>query len=82
MGPKGIGSALRTRKDQHSAGMGGMAVKVMTDSKQQNSNALGRKWRKLEPTAVLASVEWKAAVAVEAGVLSVSSTFLSQLFGI
>lgn len=57
MGSKGIGFVLSKSEDQHSSGIGGMAVKVMTVNKQQTSYVLGREWRKLVPTDVLVSVE-------------------------
>lgn len=69
MGFKGIGSALSRGKGHDSSGVGGVAVKVMTDSKQQTANILGRKWRKLMLTAVMVSRESRAAVAVGAEVL-------------
>lgn len=55
MGFKGVGSALRSSKDHDSSGIGGMAVKAMTDSQQLTSNILGRKWRKLALTAGMVS---------------------------
>lgn len=63
MGFKGIGSALSRGKGCDSSGAGGMAVKVMTDGKQQTAKILGRKWRKLMLTAVMVSGESRAAVA-------------------
>lgn len=55
MGFKGIGSALSSTKDHDSSGIGGMAVKAMTDSEQLTSNIWGRKQRKLVLTAVMVS---------------------------
>lgn len=68
-GFKGIGSALSRDKAHDFSGIGAMAVKVMTDSKQQTAKILGRKWRKLMLTAVMVSGESRAAVAVGAEVL-------------
>lgn len=56
MGSKGTGFVLSRNEDQYSSGIGGMAVKVMTDNKQQ-TYVLGREWRKLVPTDELVSVE-------------------------
>lgn len=69
MESKDSGSALSRSKDQHSSGIGGMTVKVRTDSRQHNCPLLGRKWRQLVPTAVMVSVEQRAAVALGAEVL-------------
>lgn len=75
MGFKGIGSALSRGKVYDSSGVRGMALKVMTDSKQQTAKILGRKWRKLMLTAVMVSGESRAAVAVGAEVLVHLHTF-------
>lgn len=55
-GLQGFTFVLSRSKDQHSSGIG-IAVKIMTDSKQHNSYILGRKWRNLVPTVGMVSVE-------------------------
>lgn len=56
-GLQGFGFVLSRSKDQLSSGIGGITLKITTDSGQQTSDILGRKWRNLVPTVVMVSVE-------------------------